>query len=398
MTSVLKKVLIRSNAMNYMDMDKKRLSDFPDYDGHELVRRIEDPESGMVAFIAVHNSALGPALGGCRIWPYASENDAIHDVLRLSKGMTYKNALAGLPLGGGKSVIIADPYKDKTEAMVRAMARAVDDLQGLYITAEDSGLTEEDVVMMYEETPYVTGFSDANDAESVGGNPSPVTSYGVYHAMKASVKKLYGSASLRGKSVSVQGLGAVGMGLCALLDKEGVSLHLTDVRVTVLEEAKARFQNVTIVEPDAIFDADVDIFAPCAMGAQLNEDTIPRLRVDLVVGAANNQLATDVCGQMLSDRKILYAPDFVVNSGGVTAVAYEYFQRSGVNPFDHDLTRETMMAHVEKAAGNIEAVFEIAEKENLLPGQAANALAERIFKQGKDTSNGSSPLSRSNVA
>lgn len=364
--------------MDYKDLDQSALSAFVDYDGHEIVRRFEDEKTGLIAFIAVHNTNIGPALGGCRIRPYASEQDAIEDVLRLSRGMTYKNAAAGLPLGGGKAVVIADPYSEKNDEMIKAMGRAVETLDGQYISAEDSGLSEDDVRLMYGETQYVTGFSDGLTG-GLGGNPSPATAHGVYCALKATVKYKLGADTVDGLHVAIQGLGAVGYALCRILTENGARVTACEMREDVVEKAQEEFPALQIVPVDSIFDVDADIFAPCAMGAQLNDLTIPRLKVDMVVGAANNQLATMGHGQMLAERGILYAPDYVVNAGGVIFVSYEYFQRSGKNPFDHALNHDEMMDHVERATSSIVKIFERAERDKSLPHEAADRYAESIF-------------------
>jgi leucine dehydrogenase len=339
---------------------------------------VQDHETGLNGFIAVHNAQLGPALGGCRMVKYASETDALRDVLRLSRGMTYKNALAGLPLGGGKAVIIGDPYKDKTEGMIKAMAQAVHSLKGLYITAEDSGTGEKDMEWISSQTPYVAGIP-GHGAGDLGGNPSPVTAWGVYRGMKAAAQKKYGSDSLNGLKVAVQGLGAVGYTLCGLLHKDGAQIIATDIRDSVTEQARKEFSGIRIVDADGIFVTKANIFSPCALGAQLNDKTIPLLNVDIVAGAANNQLATARNGEQLAKRNILYVPDYVINAGGVIAIAYEYFARAGHNPFTNALSRDAMLAHVERIGPTVTRVFNIAEARNVLPGRAADEMAEAIF-------------------
>lgn len=372
--------------MNYKDLDSSFLSKFVDYDGHETVRRIEDTETGLLAFIGVHNGNLGPALGGSRMFAYASEDDAIRDVLRLSRGMTYKNALAGLPLGGGKTVVMGDPRKLKTDDLMRALGRGVESLGGRYITAEDSGTNEHDMIVIAKETGYVVGLPSA--ADSVGGDPSPVTAYGVYRGIKACAQRRYGNESLKGLKVSVQGLGAVGYALCRYLHDEGAVLTVTDIREESLQRAREEFPGVTVVAPDAIFDVQAHIFAPCALGAQINDQTVPRLKMDIIAGAANNQLATPAHGQMLKDRGILYAPDYVINAGGVICVAYEYAQRIGKNPFSHAITRKNMMAHVEGIGATLTKIFNIAEARNITTAQAADELAEAIFRDKKAAAQG----------
>ncbi len=367
--------------MTYKDLDVSFLSKFVDYDGHETIRRIEDEQTGLLAFIGVHNGNLGPALGGCRMFAYISEEDAIRDVLRLSRGMTYKNALAGLPLGGGKSVIVGDPRKLKADTLISALGRAVESLEGRYITAEDSGTNEHDMITISKQTSYVVGLPSA--ADSVGGDPSPVTAYGVYKGIKACALRRYGNESVKGLRVSIQGMGAVGYALCQYLHAEGAILTVTDVREETLKQAQDEMPGVSVVAPDAIFDVEANIFAPCALGAQINDTTVPRLKVDIIAGAANNQLATPAHGQMLAEKGILYAPDYVINAGGVICVAYEYAQRAGKNPFTHDITRANMMAHVEGIGATLAKIFNIAEARNITTALAADELAEAIFRDKK---------------
>ncbi len=367
--------------MNTKDLDVSYLSQFVDYDGHETIRRIEDEATGLLAFIGIHNGNLGPALGGCRMFSYISEADAVRDVLRLSRGMTYKNALAGLPLGGGKSVIVGDPRKLKTDALISALGRAVEGLGGRYITAEDSGTNEHDMITISKATSYVVGLP--SEAGSVGGDPSPVTAYGVYKGVKACAARRYGSDSVKGLKIAVQGLGAVGYALCEYLHAEGAILTVTDVREESLNRAQTEMPGVSVVAPDAIFDVEANIFAPCALGAQINDETVPRLKVDIIAGAANNQLATPAHGQMLTDKGILYAPDYVINAGGVICVSYEYAQRIGKNPFSHDITRANMMSHVDGIGTTLEKIFNIAEARGITTAKAADELAEAIFRDHK---------------
>ena len=263
--------------MQYTDLDPHFLEKFEAFDGHERLRRFETPE-GVVGFIAVHNTNLGPAMGGCRMLPYESEEEAITDVLRLSRGMSYKNASAGLPLGGGKAVIIGDAKSADKEAVMSAMGQAVNSLEGQYITAEDSGSTEEDMVIISKYTPYVTGLPtekiEGNEYGELGGNPSPLTALGCYEGIKAAVEYRYkGERKLSDLTVAVQGIGAVGLALCELLKQDGVSLIITDIDEDGLRHAKELLgDDVQIVAPDDIYDAQADIFAPCAMGAVLNDD------------------------------------------------------------------------------------------------------------------------------
>ena len=368
--------------MTYEDLSEEYLSSFESYDSHEQVRKFT-LEGGLTAFIAVHNTNLGPALGGLRMRPYASERDAIHDVLRLSRGMTYKNAMAGLPLGGGKAVIIGDHRKDKTHELMVSMGQAVESLEGKYVTAEDSGTGEEDMVAIAEVTEHVTGLPPEMLAGKgfgeLGGNPSPVTALGCYRGLQAAAKFKYGSADLSGLHAAVQGVGAVGLELCKLLKQDGVKLTVCDIDELSLAAAKEELGQVTIVPPEEIYAVDAQIFSPCAMGASLNDKSIPQLQAEIIAGAANNQLQKEYHDQMLADQNILYVPDYVLNAGGVICVGYEYFRKSEYNPIDFEITRERMIAHVETIGRNVEDVLVYARDHHLNPGEAADRLAEEKF-------------------
>ena len=288
--------------------------------GHEQVVFCSDDEIGLKAIIAVHNTVLGPAMGGTRMWNYQSEEEAIKDVLRLSRGMTYKNAIAGLNIGGGKAVIIGDAKRIKNEALMRRFGKFVHSLNGKYWTAEDVNMSARDMEFVHMETPYVTGIP-----ESMGGSgdPSPVTAYGVYIGMKASAKKAYGSDDLKGKKIVVQGAGHVGTYLIEHLVKEGAEVYVSDIFEDKVAEVTKKF-DVKVADAENLYDLDMDIYAPCALGATLNSKTIPQLKCDIVAGAANNQLdVEDEDAQALKDRRIIYAPDFLINSGGITNVYYE---------------------------------------------------------------------------
>ena len=281
------------------------------YDFEQVVF-CQDEASGLKAVIAIHDTTLGPALGGCRMWTYASEEAAIEDALRLARGMTFKNAAAGLNLGGGKTVIIGDPFKDKNEEMFRALGRFIQGLNGRYITAEDVGTTVADMDLIHEETDYVTGISPTFGSS---GNPSPITAYGVYLGMKASANEAFGDDSLFGKTIAVQGLGNVAYTLCEYLHKEGAKLVVTDINQAAIDRVVNRF-GATAVAPEAIYDQDVDIFSPCALGSIINDDTIPKLKAKVIAGSANNQLAQSKHGKDLHEMGIVYAPDYVINAGG----------------------------------------------------------------------------------
>ena len=281
----------------------------PEFDDHEQVIFCRDADAGLRAIIAIHSTALGPAAGGCRMWPYASEEDALTDVLRLSRAMSYKNALADLPLGGGKSVVIADPSKDKTEALLQAFARQVDALGGRYLTAEDVGVGIADVEVMARVSKHVFGLPST-------GDPSPFTARGAYQGIRAAVRCKLGREELAGLSVAVQGVGRVGFELARLLHEAGARLIVTDADAATLERSVSTFGAVP-VGVDAIYGQEVDVFAPCALGGVLNDDTISKLQAPIVAGVANNQLAEDRHGQILHDKGVLVAPDYVVNAGGM---------------------------------------------------------------------------------
>ncbi len=287
---------------------------------HEQIVMCSQPEAGLKAIIAIHNTTLGPALGGVRMWPYESEKAAIRDALRLSRGMTYKAAISGLNLGGGKAVIIGDPHRDKTEALFRAFGRYVDSLGGRYITAEDVGIDIQDMEWVFSETKYVTGIPKELGGS---GDPSPVTAYGVYMGMKACTQKAYGTDSLEGIRVAMQGAGHVASYLADYISKEGAKIYITDIYSEKAEEV-AKKTGAEVVEPDDIYNLDVEIFSPCALGGIINDDTIPSFKFDIIAGAANNVLDIEERhGEMLLDRGILYAPDYVINAGGLINVSGE---------------------------------------------------------------------------
>src|SRR5699024_9635809 len=294
------------------------------FDAHEQVVFCHDRHTGLRGIIAIHNTALGPALGGCRMWPYASEEEALNDVLRLSRGMSYKSAMANLPFGGGKSVIIGDPNKDKTPQLMQAMGRCVDRLGGHYIAAEDSGTSVPDLRAMGEATAHVAGvvprrgFAGGNE-----GDPSPATAYGVFVGLRAAVAHAFGKDDLTGVRVAIQGLGNVGFRLAGLLHDAGALLWVSDLDENRVRRAMWDFGAVA-VDNNAVFDQDVDVVAPCALGAGLNDDSCARIKARVVAGAANNQLADEARhGEMLRRRGVLYAPDYVLNAGGVIDLAYE---------------------------------------------------------------------------
>ncbi|MGG1573705.1 branched-chain amino acid dehydrogenase [Fictibacillus sp. NRS-1165] len=329
---------------------------------YEQVVVCQDKQSGLKAIVVIHDTTLGPALGGTRMWTYNSEEEAFEDALRLARGMTYKNAAAGLNLGGGKTVIIGDPKKDKNEEMFRAFGRYIQGLNGRYITAEDVGTTVEDMDIIYQETPFVTGVSPAFGSS---GNPSPVTAYGVYRGMKAAAKEAFGTDSLEGKVIAVQGVGHVAYNLCRHLNEEGAQLIVTDINKEAVDRVVEEF-GAKAVNPDEIYGVECDIFAPCALGAIINDQTIGEIKAKVIAGAANNQLRETRHGDAIHEMGIVYAPDYVINAGGVINVADE------LNGYNHDRA----MKKVETIYDNIAKVIEISKRDGIPTYLAADRLAE----------------------
>ena len=340
--------------------------------GHEQVVFCNDQSTGLKAIIGIHNTVLGPALGGTRMWNYASDTEALTDALRLSRGMPYKAAITGLNLGGGKAVIIGDASKQKTEAFLRRFGKFINSLGGKYWTAEDVNMKTSDMQYIGMETKYVTGLPETMGG---GGDPSPVTAYGTYLGIKASVKKVYGTEDLKGKTVGVQGVGQVGMYLVEHLVKEGAKVYITDISQEKLKKV-ASASGATVVGMDDIYDLDMDIYAPCALGATLNSATIPRLKCQIVAGAANNQLAEEKKhGYMLMDRNITYAPDFLINAGGLINVYEEY---------RGDYSRKRTYTTAEKIYETCLQILNLAEDEGISSQEAAIQMAEnRIAAIGK---------------
>jgi len=373
-----------THSIDYNDLTPENLGRFRSFDEHETVRRF-DFGDGVVGFIAVHNTNLGPGLGGCRMRQYDDEDAAIRDVLRLSRGMTYKNAVAGLPLGGGKAVIMGDPKPQKTRLLMEKMGMAVETLEGSYVTAEDSGTGEEDMVYISQFTEHVTGLppikSQDNNYGELGGNPSPVTALGCYHGLEAAIRHRYdGAKTMKDMHVAVQGIGAVGLGFCELMKQGGAKLTIADISEEGIKAAlEVLGDDVAVVAPDEIYSVDADVFAPCAMGASLNDETLPKLKVDIIAGAANNQLMDEYHDQALTDLGISYVPDYVINSGGVICVGYEYFRKTGYNPMDFEFTREAMLEHVAQIGQSVSELLDIARDNNMNTGEAADNLAEKRF-------------------
>ena len=293
--------------------------DKPAFAGHESVHHFFDAKTGLRAIIAIHSTARGPAAGGCRMWNYATADEAFVDALRLSEGMSYKNAMADLPLGGGKAVIWGNSKTDKTPDLFRALGRAIATLDGRYWSAEDVGVSVQDMAFAAEETTYVSGLSTGKAAS---GDPSPVTAKGEFLGIKAAAQRAFGTDDLNGRTIAVQGVGHVGGYLCAHLAKAGARLTITDVNAETLEKV-ARATHATVVVPNAIYDVAADIFSPNALGAIINPETLPRLKAKVIAGGANNQLATPEMGDRLREAGIVYAPDYVINGGGIINVAAE---------------------------------------------------------------------------
>ena len=336
--------------------------------GHEQIVFCQDEETGLKAIIAIHSTALGPALGGTRMWKYNNELEALNDVLRLSRGMTFKASISGLNLGGGKAVIFGDAKTEKTDALMRRFGKFVETLGGNYITAEDVGMSTHDMEMVREETTHVTGIPEFMGGS---GDPSPVTAYGVYMGMKASAMYKWGSDDLKGKKIVVQGIGNVGMNLVKHLTEEGAIVTINDISKERLEMVAAKY-GATIVEGDAVYDVDMDIYAPCALGASVNDDTLSRLNCEIIAGAANNQLADEVKhGQMVMDKGIIYAPDFLINAGGLINV---YSELQGYN-------REEALAKTKEIYNTTLEILKKSELEGITSHEAARQIAQvRVAK------------------
>jgi leucine dehydrogenase len=332
------------------------------YDNHEQILFTHDKPSGLKAIVAIHSTALGSAVGGCRMWEYHSDEAALIDALRLSRGMSYKNAMAGLKMGGGKSVIIGNSKTMKSEALFEAFGRMLNQLGGRYYSAEDVGISTDDVGIMHRETNYVVGL------EGRSGDPSPVTARGVYKGIKAAVKSRLGRDDLEGLKVSVQGVGSVGYYLCEDLKSEGAELIITDINQAAIDRVADEF-GAKVVDKDAIYEQDVDIYAPCALGATINDRTIKKLKCSIVAGAANNQLAEDRHGEQLKEKGILYAPDYVINAGGIINISFE---KDGAT-YD----QQAAFDKVDNIYDTLTEVFETAEK----TGKTTNAVADKMARE-----------------
>jgi len=349
-----------------------------DFDEHERVVHFRDPGCGLRAIVAVHSTALGPAIGGCRMWPYPSAAEALRDVLRLSRGMSYKNALAGLPLGGGKTVIIGDPQRDKSEALLERFGECVESLGGGYVTAEDSGISVPDMDIMRRRTRHVCGLSPACGGS---GDPAPATAWGVYLGIRAALAFRAGEPELRGIRVAVQGLGAVGGHLCRHLAAAGAELLVADVAPERAQRVCAE-TGARAVSAGDILRVDADVFAPCALGAVLDARAVAGLKVSIVAGAANNQLATSAEDEALSARGILYAPDYVINAGGIIQAAHEHLRLGDA---------AAVRCAVERIPERLRAIFEQATANGRPTGALTDDLARRRLARAGHGARGLAP-------
>jgi leucine dehydrogenase len=359
--------LLKANELHKVDPVFGQVS----FDGHEQVVFCNDKDTGLKAIIGIHNTVLGPALGGTRMWNYANEWEALNDVLRLSRGMSFKSSISGLNLGGGKAVIIGDAKTQKTPELMRKFGEYVNSLSGKYITAEDVGMETKDMDTVREVTQYVTGISEEKGGS---GNPSPITAYGVFMGLKAATKYRFGSDNLEGKKVLVQGIGHVGEVLVQHLTESGAIVTIADINEDRLQQVGAKYGAKIYTGAD-LYSAEVDIYAPCALGATINDDTIHKIQAKVIAGAANNQLANEVVhGAILKDKGILYAPDFLINAGGVINVYSELA----------NLTRAQVMEKTENIYNTSLEIFKFAETNNITTHQAAMSIAQKRIDDRKN--------------
>jgi leucine dehydrogenase len=344
---------------------------FPDFDAHEALHFIHDEATGLRAIIALHSTHLGPAAGGVRFWHYANPDDALTDALRLSRGMSYKNAMAGLPLGGGKAVLLAGEDLSKSPELLAAYGRAVDSLCGRYITAEDVGMSVADMIEVSRQTKYVAGLPAEGGA--VGGDPGPHTSLGVFLGLKAAVKRALGKDSVSGLHIALQGAGSVATGVAMHAAAEGARLSVADVDATRAKKLAAE-TGATVVDPDHIVTLEADVFSPNALGAILTEQSIPTLNAPIVAGGANNQLATPQDGKRLMDRGILYAPDYVINAGGIINVSSEYLGEGDA---------AVVRSRIEAIPGRLEEIWKISAESGRDPAAVADSIAQRLIGRGR---------------
>ncbi|WP_338445746.1 Glu/Leu/Phe/Val dehydrogenase dimerization domain-containing protein [Pelagerythrobacter marensis] len=347
-----------------------------DFDDHELVQLVRDRRSGLTAIIALHSTHLGPAAGGTRFWHYADPGEAMRDALRLSRGMSYKNAMAGLPMGGGKAVILAPEDKAKTPQMLAAFGDAVEALGGRYVTAEDVGIGESDMVAVSERTEYVSGLPVSGEG-AAGGDPGPFTAMGIYHGIKAAVRYKLGKESAEGVHVAIQGTGSVGGGVARLLAKDGARLTLSDIDES-RAAALAEELGAATAPPDAVMSVSCDVFSPNALGAILDDEGIARLDTPIVAGGANNQLARAHHGRMLAERGILYAPDYVINAGGIISVTLEYLARRNGEPSDINEVRK----RIGRIPDRLEEVWRKSDASGESPDVVADRMAQELIGRG----------------
>ena len=342
-------------------------SGYPDFDAHEALHFVTDEKSGLRAIIAMHSTHLGPAAGGTRLWHYADDAEALTDALRLSRGMSYKNAMAGLPLGGGKAVVLADRDRTKTPEMLAAFGKAVDSLGGKYVTAEDVGMSVADMIAISKQTRFVAGLPA--EGGEVGGDPGPHTSLGVFLGIKAAVKRALGKDSLSGLHIALQGAGSVAGGVARHAAAEGARLSIADVDAA-RAQALAAQTGGTVVGPETILGLEADVVSPCALGAILTEETIAALKTPIVAGGANNQLAAPGDGQRIHERGILYAPDYVINAGGIINVSTEY-----LGDGDHSLVRD----RIEAIPVRLEQIWAESAASGRDPAAVADAMAQKLI-------------------
>jgi len=347
--------------------------------GHESVTFFSDPASRLRMIVAVHNTVMGPALGGCRMWPYAGIDEALEDVLRLSRAMTYKAVMAGLPFGGGKAVVLGDPKREKDEALLLAIGRAVSGLGGRYIVAEDVGMTEADMDVVARTTPWVTGRTPSHGGS---GDPSEPTAIGVFEGMKSCLEQVGEESTVRGRTIAIQGLGKVGSHLARMAAAEGAKLFVSDIDSARLERAVTELGAHSVM-PDAILSVPCDILSPCALGGVLNEKTVPALNCRIVAGSANNQLEADVDGDALFGRGILYAPDYVINAGGLINLSFEHDPPEGYD-------RGRALAKVREISTTLMRLFQRARAEAAPPFRVADRLAEERLAKAREQGQGSS--------
>lgn len=333
-------------------------------EGHEEVVFFSDPSCNLKAIVAIHSTILGPSLGGTRMWPYKNEDEAIKDVLRLSKGMTYKASISGLNLGGGKAVIMGDPEKDKSEALFRSYGKFIESLNGRYVTAEDVNINVDDIQDIYKETSFVTGVSQAHGGS---GNPAPYTALGVLRGIEASLLKVFGDSSVKGKTFALQGAGAVGRLLGKLLDNNGAKVFVSDINRKNLELFKQEVPGAEVISVEDIYSIKCDVYTPCALGGTVNDETIDKLKCKIVAGSANNQLARDEHGDILKKKNILYAPDYLINAGGLMNVSTEF------EGWSHEKSERMVNTIFDTTL----KIFKFSEENNLPVYKATDLMAEK---------------------